>query len=84
MFNYLAFENFLVLVLADVKYKNSKTSNIINTFIYAITTLNLIVVTYLFKIIITNIFKYLMTARSKNAGFLGLISIYYAIEELNS
>lgn len=66
-----------------MQYKGFEYNNSIDAFAHTTTVKNLMAITEFFETICIDIFKYLLTAVPKNGGFLGPMSTYFVMVEIN-
>lgn len=81
--NLFDFRSTLVLIFAGMQYEYNGINNSAEAFTRMTITINLIAMACFFEVICCSIFEYLLTAGSKDGGFLGLISTYFGTVETN-
>lgn len=84
MINFSDFKSMLVLIFADMRYKNNGVNNFAEAFARMIATINYVAIACFFEAICRGIFKHLLAGDSKNGGLLGLVSTYFGKLETNS
>lgn len=66
-----------------MRFKNNRLTTFAEEFIQAIAIINPVAVAQFFEAICIRIFKYFLAAESIKSGFLGLLSMYFRIVEIN-
>lgn len=84
MINPSNLQSMLILILADMQYKDNCGISSTKTFIQMTAIMNFVTVACLFEAIYYSIFEYLLAASSEDRRLLGPVSTYFSIVETNS